>query len=119
MPRTDYPEGPCYEIGSSNRLPACPSEGIEAGNCPGGTHYHGAVRACWPNSERPEEGCWDGSGNRRIACPSGIPPHTYRGREVTDVLAKLGKKERKAKEKELEGGDEAQRGKNQIELSKK
>ena len=44
---------------------------------------------------------------------------TYRGREVIDVLAKLGKKERKAKEKELEGGDEAQRGKNQIELSKK
>lgn len=28
---------------------------------------------------------------------------TYKGRQVIDVLAKLGKKERKKKEKELEG----------------
>ncbi len=44
---------------------------------------------------------------------------TYRGKEVVDVLAKLGKKERKLKERELERGEEERKGTNQIELSKK
>lgn len=44
---------------------------------------------------------------------------TYRGREVIDVLAKLGKKERKAKERELERVEGARENKDPIELSKK
>jgi large subunit ribosomal protein L32 len=44
---------------------------------------------------------------------------TYRGREVIDVLAKLDKKERKIKEKEIERKEEDKVSKNQGTLSAK
>ncbi len=62
-------------------------------------------------------------------CGTNILPHrlcqncgTYRGMEVIDVTAKLSKKEKKAKEKELTGQEKEQaqeKGLNMEELSKK
>ena len=74
----DDRSGTCYELNSSIRI-RCPEESISGGNCPSGYHFHTKDPGfCMPNSENPNEGCWDGSGARRIACPA-ISSHTYSG----------------------------------------
>jgi large subunit ribosomal protein L32 len=65
------------------------------------------------NMRRSHHGLRVGQLNKCTKCGQPTKPHaacpncgTYRGREVIDVLKKLDKKERKAKEKELEKENE-------------
>jgi len=59
-------------------------------------------------------------------CGKPVLPHTvcescgyYKGREVIDVLGKLTKKERKQKEKEMQGQEKSDKPLDMQELSKK